>query len=272
METLQTVCIALIQGITEFLPISSSAHIQLPALLLGWRDQGLAFDIAVHGGSLLAVLVYFRHRLLNLATGSLTAFRERTVNRDSDLLVKLIIATLPVIVAGFLLRGYVESALRDLSVIVITTVLFGLLLGVAEWRTRRLSATGHIFTDSNPNFFVALLIGFAQVLALIPGTSRSGITISIALLVGLSRTQAATFSFLLAIPVILGAFVLSLVDLSMQETPIDVVNLVLGFTVAAISAYLCISLFLQFIEKIGLWPFVIYRVAIGIWLGALIWF
>lgn len=271
METLQTICIALIQGITEFLPISSSAHIQLPTLLLGWQDQGLQFDIAVHGGSLLAVLAYFRHRLVTLATGTLKTLRLRELNNESDLLFKLIIATLPVVVVGFLIREQVATTMRDLSVIVLTTILFGLLLGVAEWRTRRLISSGLTFLDSNPNFFVVLLIGLAQVLALIPGTSRSGITISIALLVGLSRTQAATFSFLLAIPVIAGAFLLSLFDLSMQADPIDVFNFALGFLVAAVSAYLCISLFLHVIEKIGLWPFVIYRVAIGIWLGLVIW-
>ena len=271
METLQTVCIALIQGITEFLPISSSAHIQFPSLLLGWDDQGLHFDVAVHGGSLLAVLAYFRRRLLALTTGSIKSLRNRQFGEELDLVTKLIIATIPVLIAGFLFRDAIASAMRDLSIIVFTTVLFGLLLGLADWRTHRLRAQGHVFENRNPTFLVALAIGCAQIFALIPGTSRSGITITAALLLGLGRTQAATFSFLLAIPVIFGAFVLTLYDLNQLEASFEIQRFGIGFFVAAISAYLCIDLFLKIIERVGMWPFVVYRLAIGVLLGMVIW-
>ncbi len=271
METLQTVCIALIQGITEFLPISSSAHIQFPSLLLGWEDQGLQFDVAVHAGSLLAVLTYFRRKLIALAIGSCKSLRYRQSSEELDLVTKLIIATIPVLIAGFLFRDDVASATRDLSIIVFTTVLFGLLLGAADWRTHRLRAQGHVFEDTNPSFLVALAIGCAQVFALIPGTSRSGVTITAALLLGLGRRQAATFSFLLSIPVIFGAFVITLYDLNQLETSFDIQRFGIGFFVAAISAYLCIDFFLKIIERVGMWPFVVYRLVVGVLLGMLIW-
>lgn len=271
METLQTVCIALIQGITEFLPISSSAHIQFPSLLLRWEDQGLHFDVAVHAGSLLAVMLYFRRRLIALAVGTFNSLRSGQSSNDLDLAMKLIIATVPVLIVGFLFRDFVAASTRDLSIIVFTTVLFGILLGLADWRTHRLRANGHVFEDNNPNFLVALAVGCAQVLALIPGTSRSGITITAALLLGLGRTQAATFSFLLAIPVILGAFVITIYDLSQSNASFNIQQFGLGFIVAALSAYFCIDFFLKVIEKVGMWPFVVYRLVIGVLLGLTIW-
>ena len=271
METLQTVCIALIQGITEFLPISSSAHIQFPALLLGWRDQGLHFDVAVHAGSLLAVLLYFRKRLLELTVGTFNSLRHGQSSEELDLATKLIIATIPVLIAGFLFRDIVATVTRDLSIIVFATVFFGLLLGLADWRTHRLRKSGHIFENANPTLLAALAIGCAQTFALIPGTSRSGVTITAALLLGLGRTQAATFSFLLAIPVILGAFVLTLYDLNRLDASFDFSSFGIGFLVAATSAYLCIDFFLRVIERVGMWPFVVYRLVIGVLLGLMIW-
>ena len=271
METLQTICIALIQGITEFLPISSSAHIQLPSLLLGWEDQGLHFDVAVHAGSLLAVIVYFRHRLTALTIGTVKSLKSRQFGEELDLASKLAIATIPVLIAGFFFQDFVATATRDLSIIVYATVFFGLLLGAADWRTHRLKARGWQFEDTNPSFLVALAIGCAQVFALIPGTSRSGVTITAALLLGLGRTQAATFSFLLAIPVILGAFALTLYDLSQLDTSFDIQRFGIGFLVAALAAYLCIDFFLKVIERVGMWPFVAYRLFIAVLLGLMIW-
>ncbi|MCY3859882.1 MAG: undecaprenyl-diphosphate phosphatase [Gammaproteobacteria bacterium] len=271
METLQAICIALIQGITEFLPISSSAHIQFPSLLLGWKDQGLHFDVAVHAGSLVAVLLYFRHRLVALTIGTIDGLRQGQSNQEFDLTAKLILATIPVLIAGFLFRDVVAHAMRDLSIIVFTTIFFGLLLGFADWRTHHLRKNGHIFDDTNPSFLVALAIGCAQVFALIPGTSRSGVTITAALLLGLGRTQAATFSFLLAIPVISGAFALTIYDLTQLDASFDILRFGIGFIVAALSAYLCIDFFLKVIERVGMWPFVVYRLAIGVLLGLMLW-
>lgn len=271
METLQTICIALIQGITEFLPISSSAHIQFPTLLLGWDDRGLHFDIAVHAGSLFAVVVYYRNTLVDLTFGSIASVKNRRFNEQLELATKLFIATVPVVLAGVLLVDYVAIAVRNLAIIVSATLVFGVLLGCADWRTRVLKARGHEFAEANPSYAVAFAVGVAQVFALIPGTSRSGVTITMALLLGLGRTQAANFCFLLAIPVIVGAFVLSVAKLAGDETVFDIWQFVIGFLVAGISAYLCIAGFLAVIEKIGLWPFAAYRIVIGILLGLFIW-
>ncbi len=271
METLQTICIALIQGITEFLPISSSAHIQLPSLLLGWKDPGLHFDVAIHAGSLLAVLAYFRRQLASMASGALKSVRTGLINEQSDLVAKLGVATLPVVVAGFLLQDIVAVAARDLPLVVVTTVVFGAILGFADLYTRRLKARGHVFTDANPSYLGALIVGLAQIIALVPGASRSGVTITAALFLGMSRTQAATFSFLLAIPTIIGAFSLTIYDLVQQPGSFDLARFTVGFSIAAISAYLCIGFFLRVVETIGLWPFVVYRLLIGIFLGMILW-
>ncbi|MYD43089.1 MAG: undecaprenyl-diphosphate phosphatase [Gammaproteobacteria bacterium] len=271
METLQTICIALIQGITEFLPISSSAHIQFPALLLGWDDRGLHFDIAIHAGSLLAVVAYFRRTLAELGIGSLASLKNRSINVHSELAIKLALGTLPILFAGFFLAEFAANEARHLVVIVATTLGFGILLGLADWRTTRLQARGHIFDDTNPSYLAAIVIGIAQIFAIVPGTSRSGVTITAALLLGLSRTQAAKFSFLLAIPAIMGAFALMLLEVGEAAGSFNLVQFVIGFVVAGISAYLCIGFFMTVIEKIGMWPFVIYRLVIGVLLGCVLW-
>ena len=271
METLQTICVALIQGITEFLPISSSAHVQFPALLLGWKDQGLHFDVATHAGSLLAVLAFYRRKLTSMTVGTFQSLRSHRYNDDMDLVAKLILATVPVIIVGFLFREIIAAQTRNLSIIVVTTILFGLALGLADWHASRRRARGHLLSQTNPSFLVALIIGCAQVLALVPGTSRSGITITVALLLGLGRTQAATFSFLLAIPVIVAAFALTIFDARDSPQPFELAQFGIGFIVSAVSAYVCIGFFLRVIEKIGMWPFVVYRVLIGLLLGSVLW-
>lgn len=203
--------------------------------------------------------------------GTINGLRTRQSNEELDLTTKLIIATIPVLIAGFLFRDVVAVAMRDLSIIVFTTIVFGLLLGLADWRTHRLRVSGNIYTKANPSLLAALTIGCAQIFALIPGTSRSGVTITAGLLLGLGRTQAATFSFLLAIPVIVGASALTIYDLTQLDVSFDTLRFGLGFIVAAMSAYLCIDFFLKVIERIGMWPFVVYRLVIGVLLGLVIW-
>jgi undecaprenyl-diphosphatase len=264
IETWQAVCLALIQGLTEFLPISSSAHLILPTLLLGWPDQGVAFDIAVHFGTLLAVLVYFRADLLTLGRGALAGVATRRANAELREVGYLVLATLPAIAVGFLLREHMDS-LRTIPVVATTTIGFGLLLGVADRCVRETSA------PAVPNWHTALLIGCAQAIAPVPGTSRSGITITAGLLLGLSRSAAARFSFLMSIPVILGAALLQLKTL--LEEPVDVAwtGTALATAVAAISAYSCIAVFLRLIERIGMMPFVAYRLLLGAILVVLWW-
>ena len=255
MDLPHAALLAVIQGITEFLPISSSAHLILPSMLLGWPDQGLAFDTAVHLGSLLAVIAYFRQELLKLGTafGDHLMRGSRTV--DSRFAINLLIASTPIIPIGFFARFAIESYLRTVEVIAIATIVFAIALLVADKLNRRQT------TVLNPG--TALLIGLAQCLALIPGTSRSGITITAALLIGFSREQSARISFLIAIPAISGAALIKLFDLIQAAQEPAWEALAVGITISAVAAYLCIALFLAFIARIGFLPFVIYRLVLG---------
>lgn len=262
MDLLQALLLAIVQGITEFLPISSSAHLILPAQVLGWQDQGLAFDVAVHLGSLLAVLLALRQEVLAIIGGSLRAVVDRRVNAELRLGLLVIVATLPVIVAGLLLKELVETTLRSTLVIATTTIVFGLLLGWADRRARS-TATAVERTEADLGVRDALLIGVSQCLALVPGTSRSGITMTAGLMLGLSRTACARFSFLLSIPTIAGAAVLSLKDLLESPGPVDWVGLGVGFVAAAVAARACIHYFLALLDRVGFMPFVIYRLVLG---------
>ena len=255
MEWLQIILLSLIQGVTEFLPISSSAHLVLPALLTDWPDQGLAFDIAVHLGTLTAVLVYFREEMRAFAVSGVRLVARRPADESTDLLLKLVVATVPIVIIGFALKGWVETQLRSVLVIALATIFFA---GVLWWADRRRGG-GHTVTWAN-----AVVIGVAQVLALIPGTSRSGITITAALLVGLSRTSAARFSFLLSVPTILGAAVLAAADLLATGDDSRWTELLLGGSVAAISAFACIHLFIALVERTGMLPYVLYRLVLGL--------
>ncbi len=251
---LQILVLALIQGVTEFLPVSSSAHLVLPAALTDWPDQGIAFDVAVHVGTLVAVIAHFRGDLAGFARSGITLATQRRWDSNLDLLAKIGLATVPIVAAGLLFKPHIETQLRSTTVIAIATIVFGVALWVADRRRG---------SGAAPNYVQAALIGVAQALALVPGTSRSGITIAAALALGLTRHGAARFSFLLAIPAILGAAVLTLADVD-PELTLDWPALALGFAVAATSAFACIAVFIRIVERIGMTPFVVYRVLLGV--------
>lgn len=257
IEWWQGLLLALLQGLTEFLPISSSAHLLLPSLLLDWPDQGLAFDVAVHVGTLLAVLWYFRSTLSGFARGVLQAMRSGQWNESCREVLLLAVASVPVAIAGLLLNDHMES-LRNLPVIITTTIVFALLLAVAD---RRASSGEPIRTSMSVGG--AMFVGLAQALAPIPGTSRSGITITAGLLLGLSREAASRFAFLLSIPVIGGAGLIKSVELVDEGSTVSLAVLGLGIVTSAVAAYLCISLFLRVITRIGMMPFVYYRLLLG---------
>lgn len=256
MDALQAVVLALVQGLTEFLPISSSAHLILMPYLFGWRDQGLAFDVAAHVGSLLAVVAYFYRDLGAMARDWCASLAGGPSTPDSRLAWAVIIATLPVVVAGLLVNPY-AGALREPLIIAAATGLFALLLWWADGYAR----AGR--DEHGLSLRQALWIGLAQVLALIPGTSRSGITITAGLALGLSRRAASRFAFLLAIPVIIAAGALKTYDLvtTAGATPWRVV--LLGVAVSGLAAYACIHWFLRLVERVGMLPFVIYRLALA---------
>jgi undecaprenyl-diphosphatase len=264
LDLLQTISLALIQGLTEFLPISSSAHLILPFQILGWPDQGLAFDTAVHLGSLLAVLWYFRLDVFSLTRATLIFVSTGKPSTESRFALNLLIASLPIIPVGLLLKDVVEINLRSIAVIAATTIIFGLLLWVADTKGRQTQA------DHQLRWHQALLIGIAQCFALIPGTSRSGVTMTAALLFGFDRQSASRISFLLSIPAIGGAATLKTIDLVTSQTTVDWMTLAIGCGLSAISAYACIRLFLNYITRLGFLPFVIYRLVLGAVLIALL--
>ena len=258
MDFIQAFWLAVVQGLTEFLPISSSAHLILPSAILGWQDQGLAFDVAVHVGSLIAVLAYFRNDVTQLIQSWVgSTFLGRTSNSESQMTWFIIMATLPVALVGLLAGGFIELHLRSIAVIATTTIVFGLFLGWVDWRVRGAR------TLQNLTWKSALIIGLAQVLALIPGTSRSGITITAALALGFDRNSAARFSFLLAIPSIILSGGYQILQL-MAETSVPWLEIAFGTVISGITAYLCIHYFLRLVDKIGMLPFVVYRLVLGV--------
>jgi undecaprenyl-diphosphatase len=262
MDFTQIVLLALIQGITEFLPISSSAHLILVPVLTGWQDQGLAFDVAVHVGTLLAVVLYFRRELVRMAREWLVSLTGRRLTSDAKLAWAVIFATIPAGLAGLLLEDFVAHALRSPVVIALATIGFGLLLWWADATGRRVRSEHHI------GWRDVVVIGIAQALALIPGTSRSGITMTAALAMGLTREAAARFSFLLSIPIILAAGGLETLKLVDDPNPVAWDVLVSGAVLSGVSAFFCIHFFLKLLERVGMLPFVIYRLVLGIFLLA----
>lgn len=264
IDLCQAILLALLQGFTEFLPISSSAHLVIPSLLLSWPDQGLAFDVAVHVGTLMAVLLYYRQDLIDMASAWFRSFGAAGACDDSRMVWYIIFATIPAGIVGFLGGDFIEVHLRSLPVIATTTLVFGIALGLAQRYSDHLQAkrTGALTLP------VALLIGAAQACAPVPGVSRSGVTITAALYLGLTRQAAARFSFLLSIPIIASAGALQLLKLLNAQVVVDWTVLIVGVAISAITAYLCIAVFLRLLDRVGLMPFVYYRVFLAAFLYA----
>jgi len=258
MSELQILLLAIVQGLTEFLPISSSGHLILAPSLFGFDDQGLAFDVAVHLGSLIAVLAYFRRDVARITLGWLHALAPSgAASPESRLGWAIIVGTIPVVIAGLAFKSIVETEFRAPWVIAATTIVFGLLLGSVDLVARRQRDIDRLTLKD------ALIIGLSQILALVPGTSRSGITMTAGLWLGLTREAASRFSFLLSIPTILASSTLVTRDLLQQPAAVDWAALATAVLLSGLAAYLAIHLFLRFIERIGMWPFVLYRLALG---------
>lgn len=258
MDWLQVIALAIVQGLTEFLPISSSAHLILVPVVTGWTDQGLAFDVAVHVGSLVAVIGYFRSDVGRLIVGGLAPLGGRPAGTDGRLAWLIVLATIPVCIVGLVFADPIETHLRTPTVIAWASIGFGVVLWLADRYGPRLRDEGTL------GWRGALAVGLAQVLALIPGTSRSGITITGGLAIGLDRRAAARFAFLLAIPVIALSGLYQTAELLSGAAPVAWGTLVAATVVAGVSAWLCIHYFLRYIERVGMTPFVIYRVALGV--------
>ena len=261
MTLIQIIVLSLIQGLTEFLPVSSSAHLILGSRVFNWPDQGLVFDVATHLGTLLAVLVYFRKDLWKMVLPWLDADKGDQGSRQLGLI--LLVASIPAIVVGGVLSGWIESSLRDIRIIAFTTIGFGLLLWWADARFARSKLLQEM------NMKSGILIGLAQMLALVPGTSRSGITITMGRMLGFDADAAARFSFLLSIPVIAAAGTYGVLKMLMHDAAINWLQFALAIVLSALAGWLCIAAFLALLKRVGLLPFVIYRLALGV---VLLWF
>lgn len=257
MSWIQVVVLAVVQGLTEFLPISSSGHLVLVPSFFDWADQGLVFDIAVHFGSLVAVCVYFRSDIMKLIGGGLAAIGGDMSSGSSRLAIGIALGTIPAAVAGLLLAGWIEAHLRSPLVVVVTLAVYGVLLAFAD----RFGAQNREITTVTIRD--AIMIGLAQALALVPGTSRSGVTITTAMAMGLKRQDAARFSFLLSVPVILLATLYKGTSMLMGNEAIAWGTLSVAALISAIVAYLSIEFFMRFVNAIGLLPFAIYRLILA---------
>ncbi|RXJ70505.1 undecaprenyl-diphosphatase [Veronia nyctiphanis] len=259
MSNYEAFMLALIQGLTEFLPVSSSAHLILPSAVLGWADQGLAFDVAVHVGTLFAVIGYFRKEVVQMLNAFFGSIFKKDRSNDAKLAWMIVLATIPAGLFGLLAKAtdVIDLYLRSPWVIAVTCIVFGALLW---WVDRRATCQVGEY-ETTPKS--ALLIGLAQAAAIIPGTSRSGATMTAALYLGYTREAAARFSFLMSIPIIVLAGGLLGLDLLESSTPVMWQPILIGVLVSFVSAYLVIHWFLKLVTRVGMLPFVIYRILLG---------
>lgn len=259
MDLLQVIILAIVQALTEFLPVSSSAHLYLAGEWLGWGYQGLVFDLGLHLGTMLAVVVYFRRDWMELARGLLAWRPGQVLDREQRMLLGLTLATIPGGLAALAMGDAGATALRSYAVIATTQIVFGTLLLLAFRRSADSTRN-----ERDLSIGQALLIGCAQALALIPGVSRSGVTMTAGLLLGLERQAAARFSFLLAVPIIAAAGLHGVMQLLREDSSTDAGSFWLGAALSAIAGYACIHFFLSIIRRIGVLPFFLYRMALGL--------
>ncbi len=265
MTLLQLVVLSAVQGITEFLPVSSSGHLVLVPAITGWPDQGLAIDVAVHVGTVFAVMLYFWRDLLAMALG-LGALAKGRQDDGGQLALKVVLATLPVIIAGFFVNAFYADLFRSVTVIAWTTLGFGIVLYVADRTSLTIRRMDHV------GYLGALFVGLFQVLALVPGTSRSGITMTAARLLGLERRDAARFSMLLSIPVITGAGTLKGIELYKSGNAQLTADAAIAAGLSFVVALAVIGLLMAWLRRASFTPFVIYRVLLGAVLLYLVYF
>ena len=263
MDALHAFLLAVIQGLTEFLPISSSAHLVLLPIVMQWQDQGIVIDIAAHLGSLLAVVFYFRHDLSKLVSSWLQSFGVDHKSDDARLAWNILWASVPIFIVALIAQVYLLEYARNAVVIGIASIVFAILLWLADKQGSQKRSNKDIKVKD------ALFIGIAQAFALIPGASRSGVTMTAGMWLGLTRVEAARFSFLLAIPTILAASIYGAYKGMIQDSAIDWALTLGVMACSAIVAFLCIDWFLKVVTKLGMTPFVIYRIILG---GLLLFF
>ena len=253
MFELQYFIIGIVQGFTEFLPISSSGHLVLVSELTNWQDQGIFTDVAVHVGTLLAVIIYLRKHIISLFKNLFTFKISNNKN-----LINIIIATLPAVLVGYFILDFVQNYFRDLKIVAITSIVFAALLFFADHFKIKISKWENI------NYIHAFIIGLFQILAFIPGASRAGVTITGARFLGFDRSSAAIFSMLLSIPIILASLTLTSIDLvGKSEVNINLYQSIFAALIACLTALLSINLMMNLIQRSNFNIFIIYRVILG---------
>lgn len=268
MPLYQAVVLAIIQGLTEFLPVSSTAHLMLFPWLLGWNDPGLTFDVALHAGTLLAVVAYFWRTWQDLVTAALVPRRppEKESGRNRRLFWMLVLGTIPGGLAGLLFEHAAETRLRQPAIVAAALIAVGLLMWAADRIERR------ELTLLDVRFLDSVVIGTAQAFAVIPGVSRSGVTMTAGLSLGMSRETSARFSFLLATPLIAGAVLKKGLELHHAGIPAGMRHpFLVGTLVAALVGYVVIAQLIRFLEHRTFKVFVIYRIALGVLVLLLEW-
>jgi undecaprenyl-diphosphatase len=271
MNLFQAIVIGIIQGLTEFLPISSNAHIRIFPALFGWKDPGSAFTAVIQWGTLVAVIIYFRHDIFRLSKAVFDDlfFQKLCRTPDSKLAWMIAVGTIPVVVLGLAFQKYIKAELRSLYVIAAAAIVFALVLGAAEWFARRSQLGGTPEHDMEQiSWLDAIAIGFWQALALIPGASRSGVTITGGLFRGLTRETAARFSFLLSLPSVFGAGCYELYkerDELLQSTD-HITYLIVATVVSGFVGYASIAFLLGYLKKHTTYVFIVYRILLGVFL------
>src|SRR3954463_628761 len=259
MDAFQAIVLGIVQGLTEFLPISSTAHLRIVPAFLGWDDPGTAFTAVVQLGTMAAVLLYFRHDLWNIATGWLRSLRNPELRGTTDARLgwAIIIGTIPISILGLLFKDKIETDARQLTLIGITMITLGLVLELAERVGRKEREVEQLTLREGT------IIGCAQALALVPGGSRSGSTISAGLFLGFTRPAAARYSFLLSVPAVVLSGLFELKDVGDGSGP-GAASTIIATILAFIVGYASIAWLLKFVTTHTMMPFVVYRVALGV--------
>jgi undecaprenyl-diphosphatase len=267
LDFLQAVVLGLIQGLTEFLPISSSAHLRIFPELFGWGDPGAAFTAVIQIGTELAVLIYFRHDIWRIGSAWVRSLfqPEYRGHIDARMGWYVIVGSLPIVLLGVVLKDVIERDLRNLWIIAAMLVLLGLVLGIADRVSSGERDLKHVGMKH------AVLLGLAQAAALVPGVSRSGATISMGLFLGLTREAATRFAFLLAIPAVIGAGLFELKDVPSGQNDYGWGATVVATLVSFVVGYAAIAWLLRYVSTRSYLPFVVYRVGLGLLTLGLLW-
>ena len=281
MPLYQAIVLAVVQGLTEFLPVSSTAHLWLVPWLLGWKDPGLTFDVALHAGTLLAVLAYFWRYWVEMATlavglggggaaapnpGATSHSARSDLRQNPRLLWYLVIATIPAALAGWRFEHAAEEQLRSPIIVGVALIVIGLFMWAGDWLGKRERDLGHV------GFLDSFLVGVAQALAVIPGVSRSGVTMTAGLFRRMKRETAARFSFLLSTPIIAGAALKKGLEVHHAGLPHDMrLPFLGGAIISAVVGYLVIAVLIRYLERRTFKVFVVYRVVLGVIVLVLGW-